>query len=93
MRRITNMYDDKLLVGVTGTAVSAAGTTLSATETQAIISTIITVAGFVISVLIPLGIKIYKWFKKAREDGKIDEKEVDELADIIKIKEDKKHDN
>ena len=87
------MYDNKLLVGITGTAVSAAGTSLSATETQAIISTIITVAGFIISVLIPLGIKIYKWFKKAKEDGKIDEGEINELADIIKNKEDEKHDD
>ena len=53
--------DDKLLFGVTGTAVGAVGTSLSVTELQAIISIIVTVLGFVISVLIPLGIKLFKW--------------------------------
>ena len=75
--------DDKLLFGVTGTAVGAVGTSLSVTELQAIISIIVTVLGFVISVLIPLGIKLFKWFKKAKEDGKIDKEELNELGQIV----------
>ena len=30
-----------------------------------------------------LGINIYAWYKKAKKDGKIDEKEIEELKDIV----------
>ena len=63
--------DEKLLLGVVGTAVSATGAGLSVTEVQAIVSIIITVLGFVISVLVPLIIRIVKWYKTAKEDGEI----------------------
>lgn len=66
-------------MGIIGTAVSATGAGLSATELQAIISIIVTIAGFVISVLIPLIIKIVKKIKAAREDGKIDEEEMEDI--------------
>lgn len=77
------MNDSKLLYGFLGTAVSATGASLSVTELQAIISIIITIAGFIISVLIPLVIKLVKWYKKAKKDGKIDEEELDELGQIV----------
>ena len=67
--------DDKMLFGLTGTAVSAAGAGLSVTEIQAIVSIVVTVLGFIISVFVPLCIKLYQKIKKAREDGKIDEEE------------------
>lgn len=76
--------DDKILMGVLGTAVSATGAGLSVTELQAIISIIVTVAGFVISVLIPLIIKLYKKIKAAKEDGKITKEEVDDIASTVK---------
>lgn len=76
--------DDKLLLGLTGTAVSAAGAGLSVTELQAIISIIVTIAGFIISVLVPLGIKLYNKIKKAREDGKITKEEVDDIVETGK---------
>ena len=63
--------DDKLALGITGTVVSAAGAGMSVTEIQAVISIIVTVLGFVISVLIPLIIKLAGKIKKAKEDGKI----------------------
>ena len=71
-------------MGIVGTAVSAAGAGLSVTEVQAIISIIVTIAGFVISVLIPLIIKLVKKIKAAREDGKITEEEVDDIASTVK---------
>ena len=71
---------DELTCGVSGTILSAVGAGMSVTELQAIISIIVTVAGFVISVLIPLIVKLVKKIKKAREDGKIDK---DEMKDII----------
>lgn len=72
--------DDKMMMGIIGTAVSATGAGLSATELQAIISIIVTIAGFVISVLIPLIIKLVKKIKAAREDGKIDEEEMEDIV-------------
>lgn len=72
--------DDKLLFGLTGTAVSAAGAGLSVTEIQAIVSIVVTVLGFIISVFVPLCIKLYQKIKKAKEDGKIDK---EEMKDII----------
>ena len=72
--------DDKILYGVVGTAVSATGAGLSVTEIQAIVSIIVTVSGFIISVLIPLIIKLYKKIKAAKEDGVITKEELDDIA-------------
>lgn len=37
-----------------------------------------------IATAVALGFTIYKWYKAAKADGKIDKEEVDELVDIIK---------
>ena len=76
--------DDKMMMGIIGTVVSATGAGLSVTEVQAIISIIVTIAGFVISVLIPLIIKLVKKIKAAKEDGKITKEEVDDIASTVK---------
>ena len=72
------------MLGVIGTAVSMAGTGMSVTELQAIISIIVTVLGFIISVLIPLIIKIVKKFKDAKADGVITKEEVEDIASTAK---------
>ena len=74
------MQDDNLYIGLVGTAISATGASLSVTDLQAIISIIVTIAGFIISVLIPLCIKLSNKIKAARADGKIDK---EEMKDII----------
>ena len=74
------MQEDKIMVGLLGTSVSALGAGLSVTELQAIISMIVTVLGFIISVLIPLVIKVVNKIKAAKADGKIDK---EEMKDII----------
>ena len=74
------MQDDNLYIGLVGTAISATGASLSVTDLQAIISIIVTIAGFVISVLIPLGIKLINKIKAAKADGKVDK---EEMKDII----------
>ena len=74
------MTDDNLTAGICGTAISAAGAGLSVNELQAIISIIVTIAGFVISVLIPLLFKLAAKIKAAKEDGKVDK---EEMKDII----------
>ena len=73
------MQDDNLYIGLVGTAISATGASLSVTDLQAIISIIVTIAGFVISVLIPLGIKLVNKIKQARADGKVDEEEMKDI--------------
>ena len=73
------MQDDNLYVGLVGTAISATGASLSVTDLQAIISIIVTIAGFVISVLIPLGIKLINKIKAAKEDGKVDKEEMKDI--------------
>lgn len=67
------------MMGIIGTAVSATGAGLSVTELQAIISIIVTIAGFVISVLIPLIIKLVKKIKEAKADGKIEKEEMEDI--------------
>ena len=73
------MQEDNLHIGVAGTLVSAAGASLSVTDLQAIISIIVTVAGFVISVLIPLLLKLAAKIKQAKEDGKVDKEEMKDI--------------
>ena len=73
------MQDDNLYVGLVGTAISATGASLSVTDLQAIISIIVTIAGFIISVLIPLGIKLINKIKAAKEDGKVDKEEMKDI--------------
>lgn len=76
--------DEKIMMGILGTAVSATGAGLSVTELQAIISIIVTIAGFIISVLIPLIIKLFKKIKDAKADGKITKEEVDDITSTVK---------
>lgn len=78
------VYDDKIMVGLLGTSVSAVGAGLSVTELQAIISIIVTILGFIISVLIPLIIKIVKKFKDAKADGVITKEETEDIASTAK---------
>ena len=75
---------DKTLFGLIGTGVGAVGAGLSVNELQAIISIVVTILGFLISVAIPWIIKLVKWWKKAKKDGKVDENELKELEGIIK---------
>ena len=79
MRRCSMMQEDKILVGLLGTSISAVGAGMSVTELQAIISMIVTVAGFIISVLIPLCVKLYNKIKEAKKDGKVDKEELEDI--------------
>ena len=76
-------YEDKLMCGVVGTAVSAAGVGLSINELQAIISIVITVIGFIISVVVPFILKIVKKIKHAKADGHITEEEAKDIIDTV----------
>lgn len=78
------IYDEKITVGILGTSISALGAGLSVTELQAIISMIVTVLGFIISVLVPLIIKIVYKIKNAKADGVITKEEVEDIASTAK---------
>ena len=73
------MKNDYLL-GLIGTGVGAVGTSLSVTEVQAIVSIIVTVLGFLISVVIPYAVKIILKIKKAKQDGVITQEEIDDIT-------------
>lgn len=73
-----------MFLGIVGTAVGSIGAGLSVTEVQAIISIIVTVLGFVISVLVPLCIKLYHKIKDAKADGKIDKEELEDILETGK---------
>ena len=73
------MQEDKIMMGILGTSLSAVGAGLSVTDVQAIISIIVTVLGFIISVLIPLIIKLVNKIKDARSDGKVDKEEMEDI--------------
>ena len=78
------VYDEKITVGILGTSISALGAGLSVTELQAIISMIVTVLGFIISVLVPLIIKIVYKIKNAKADGVVTKEEVEDIASTAK---------
>lgn len=75
---------DKIVYGITGTTISAIGVSISVTELQAIVSIIITVAGFLISVFIPLVIKLINKIRKAKEDGVITKEELEDIVNTGK---------
>ena len=74
------MQEDKIMMGILGTSLSAVGAGLSVTDVQAIISIIVTVLGFIISVLIPLIIKLVNKIKDAKADGKVDKEEMEDIV-------------
>ena len=61
---------------------------LSATQTKEIFEIISLVLSIAMSIFLIVS-KIVYWYKKAKEDGKIDKEEVEELIDIIKDGQDK----
>lgn len=76
-------YEDKLMCGLVGTAVSAAGTGLAISEVQAVISIVITVLGFIISVVIPFIMKLIHKIKEAKKDGHITEDEAKDIMNTV----------
>ena len=81
------MPDDKIMMGICGTIVSATGTGMtqvSINDIQSIVGIIVTISGFVISVLIPLVMKLVKKIKDAKADGKITKDEIEDITSTVK---------
>ena len=55
---------------------------LTAVQTNEVLQIVELIISILTSLFI-LGINIYAWYKKAKKDGKIDEKEIEELKNIV----------
>lgn len=62
-----------------GNAVGIVFSAIQSNEVLSIISWVMTILATCVSIAFTL----YKWWKKASADGKIDEQEIDELGDIV----------
>lgn len=75
------MKIDRTICGLLGTLISATGASLSVTELQAIISITVTIIGFIVSVLVPLVVKLINKIKAAKQDGVITPEEAKDIVD------------
>ena len=78
------MSEDRITVGLLGTILSATGASLSVNEVQAIVSIVVTVLGFIISVIIPLIFKLAKKIREAKKDGKVTIEEIEDMTETGK---------
>ena len=67
-------------IGSTGSLLSWG---LTFTQTNEIFALIQIIASTIVSI-VTLGYILYKWYKKAKEDGKITKEEVEELGEELK---------
>lgn len=73
------MQED-LLIGTAGTLTSAVGTATQTNDILRIVSLVITIVGAIITYV---GIPLFNWWKKSRQDGKITKEELKEGVHII----------
>ena len=69
---------------ICGNVMSALGIAMSTTELSQIISIVCTVIGTIITIVSALVIPVWKTIRKAKEDGRIDPDEVQEIIDVTK---------
>lgn len=72
---------NEIATGAVGTALGIAGTVTQTNEVLETISLVITILGAVVSFII---VPLLSWHKKASQDGKITEDEIEEAAEILK---------
>lgn len=68
------------VIGYGGCALEAVLTLTQTNQVFQLIQIILTI----LSSLVVFGFTVYKWYKKAKEDGKITKDEVEDLVDEIK---------
>ena len=71
----------EFVLGLIGTGMSSVGAIVDVNQVLSIISTIITIVGGILTLIV---IPLITWWKKAKEDGKITKEEIDEATQIIK---------
>ena len=73
--------DDRIITGGTvGAILSVAGTGLSATEVQQIVSMACTVLGLLITIVTAVFIPIWKEIRETKKDGTITPEEMEDIA-------------
>lgn len=75
--------ENNTITGLVGTAISATGMAISASEIQAIISAVVTVLGFIFGVVIPWVMKLVSKIREAKKDGHISSEETDDIISTI----------
>lgn len=76
--------DNNIAGAICGNVMSALGIAMSTTELSQIISIVCTVIGTIITIVSALVIPVWKAIRKAKEDGRIDPDEVQEIIDVTK---------
>ena len=71
---------EKALIA-TGNSLAVLGTATQTNEVLQIVSTVITILGGIVTLIV---IPILNWYQKAKKDGKIDVSEVTDAANIVK---------
>lgn len=71
--------DNKITASWVGCTLSAVGTAMQTQQVLQIVSIVLTC----IATLTTIGLNLFLWYKKAKEDGKIDEEEAKEGAGIV----------
>lgn len=71
---------NEIISGSIGTVLSAIGTAIQTEQTLRIIALVITILGAILTYIV---MPLLNWFKKAKQDGKIDANEIKEGVDII----------
>lgn len=80
------MNDTTLFSTIWGAdAVAVVGTAVQMDEVKQWISMAITIVAGIVSI----ALSIWKWWKSAKKDGKIDEKEIEDLQQILDHKKEK----
>lgn len=75
---------DVLAGGTAGSVISGVGSAISLDTLDRILSITCSVLGIVITIVVAIIIPLVRWYKKAKQDGKITKDELQEGVDIIK---------
>ena len=77
---MNNNGNGQVVGGIFGTILSGLGTAIQTNDLLQMISLCLTIIGTLLTIVMAL----VNWFRKAKKDGKIDEKELEEGVKIIK---------
>lgn len=71
----------EFILGLIGTGMSSVGAIVDVNQILSIISYVITIVGGILTLIV---IPLITWWKRAKQDGKIDKEEIEEATQIIK---------
>ena len=71
---------NEIVIGAIGTSTSAVGTAFQTNEVLQTISLVITIIGGILTFIV---MPLWKWWKEAKKDGKIDKEEIEKGIDTL----------